>query len=127
MLWCEARNNTAWRRRVDPRLAMFENPPDDELRLLVLALAAHQGRPLAFGARRPEVFGVSLPRQADHGVGGIEDGLRAAVILLQGQDVALRIMLGKIENVADRGGAEGVDRLGVVADNRQSLPAGQSR
>ena len=48
-------------------------------------------------------------------------GLRRAVVVLQRDHVGLRAeMAGKVENVAHRGGAERVDRLRIVADDRQA-------
>ena len=76
---------------------------------------------------RPEVLGVSFAGQGDHPVRGLQDRLRAAVVLLQRDDRRVGVMLGEIEDVADRGGAEGVDRLGVVADDRQPLALRRKR
>ena len=48
-----------------------------------------------------------------------EDGDRAAVVLLQGQYRCIGIKFRKVEDVADGRRAEGIDRLGVVADHGQ--------
>ncbi len=48
-------------------------------------------------------------------VGQIEDLRRAPVVRLQPVDLRLRVSPGEIEDVAEVGPPEGVDRLGVVA------------
>ena len=78
------------------------------------------GAPLA-----PEVLGEALARLADHRVGGREDRLGRAVVLLQRDDARRRVEEpGEVEDVADLGAAEAVDRLGVVADDGQAAPVG---
>ena len=77
------------------------------------------------GPLGPEVFGVSFAGQADHLVRGGQDRLRAAVVLLQGDDRGVGVMLGEVEDVPHGGRAEGVDRLGVVADHGQPLALGR--
>ncbi len=54
---------------------------------------------------------------ADRGVGQIEDGRHRTVVGLEPEDRAFGVALGKTENVFEVGAAEGVDRLGVVADH----------
>ncbi len=60
---------------------------------------------------------AAVPR--DDGVGGLQDGLGGAVVLLQDDGARLRIVLLELDDVADRGPAEGVDRLIGVADHAQ--------
>ena len=51
----------------------------------------------------------------DDGVGRLHDVLGGAVVLLQLEDLQLRVVALEIEDVGDVGAAEGVDALGVVA------------
>ena len=72
----------------------------------------------------PQVLGVALGGPGDDLVGGVEDGLGAAVVLLQGDDAGVGELLGEVEDVAHRGGPERVDGLGVVAHDGEVLAAG---
>ena len=72
MLWCDARNSTACRRRSTPASRCFQNLADDVFGLVGFVLAVDQPRPLALARVGPEVLGVSLPGQADHVVGGLQ-------------------------------------------------------
>ena len=103
------------------RLAVLEDALDKELALLVLVFAAHQLGPAAFGPPGPEVLGVTLRGSGDHLVGRVENGLRAAVVLLEGDDGGAGEVRGEVEDVADGRGPEGVDGLGVVPDHREIL------
>ena len=83
-------------------------------------LRPHPGAPLG-----PEVLGEALARLGDDGVGGTEDGLGRAVVLLEGDDVRPRLEVpGEVEDVAHLRRPEAVDRLGVVADDGQATPVG---
>ena len=53
----------------------------------------------------------------DGGVGEVEDRRRRAVVGLEAEDGAVRVALGKAQDVVEVGAAEGVDGLGVVADD----------
>ena len=64
----------------------------------------------------------------DHGVGGGEDRLRRAVVLLELDDMRVGEVLLEVEDVADIRSAESVDRLRVIADHREIPPlAAQQR
>ena len=55
-------------------------------------------------------------------------GLRRAVVALERDDLGRRVEVrGEIEDVAHRRGAEGVDRLRVVADHGEAAPVGLQR
>ena len=56
---------------------------------------------------------------ADHRVGGVEDRLGRAVVLLQQDRGGVGEVLLEVEDVADVGPAEGVDRLVRVTDHHQ--------
>ena len=112
--------------QIDARLAVLQNLADNVHGLIGVVLAVDQPRPLAVGPLGPEILGVSLLGQSDHAVGGFENRLRAAVILFERDDRRILIVLGEIEDVAHSGRAEGVDRLGIVADHGQPLALGES-
>jgi len=83
---------------------------------------------LRFGSGRPlgpEVLGKTLLGETDNAVGGGENCLRRAIVAVERDDVCRRReLVGKVEDVADGRGAERVDRLGVVADDRQAAASG---
>ena len=63
--------------------------------------------------------------KADDGIGRGQDRLGRAVVLLEGDDRRRRREgVGKVEDVADPRGAEGIDRLGVVADHGEAAAVG---
>ena len=78
-------------------------------------------------ARSVRGSGGTFLGQADDIVGGGEDRLGRAIISIERDDVGgRRQLVGKVEDVAHGRGAERVDRLGVVADDRQAWPPGLS-
>ncbi len=97
-------------------LAVREDALADPLRLLVLVAAGGEDRAPAVGPVGPELFVAPLGRLADDRVGGGQDGCGAAVVLRERDDVGAGKALLEVEDVAHGGGAETVDRLGVVAD-----------
>ena len=81
------------------------------------------GRPLG-----PEVLGKTLLGKTDNAVGGGENCLRRAIVTVECDDVRRRReLVGKVQDVAHGRGAERVDRLGVVADDRQASASGLER
>ena len=88
------------------------------LGVLVLELAdARPGRPAPASVQSSLRFCARL--FAITRVGGGEDRLRRAVVLLELDDLGVGEVVLEVEDVADVGAAEGVDRLLVVADHRQ--------
>ena len=74
-------------------------------------------------AHRAQAFGVALRRELHDGIGGVQDRLGRAIVLLEPQHRGgRREVLGKVEDVAHGGGAKAVDRLGVVADHGEAAP-----
>ena len=57
----------------------------------------------------------------DQAVGGVQKGLRGAVVLGQDDLAGFRVVFHKIENVADRGPAEFIDALIIVPDHDDVL------
>ena len=88
-------------------------------RLLVLVGQLGELHRLAVGAFGPEPLGPALAIALDHRVGGGEDRLGGAVVLLQLDHRGVGEVVLEIEDVADVGVAEAVDRLIVVADHHQ--------
>lgn len=98
---------------------------DDAVRLIGLVLHRQQLGTFSRLAVRPEVLGEAFPRQVDNPVGGCEDRLGRTVVAVERDDLGRRReLLRKVENVADRRRAERVDRLRVVANDRQAAPVG---
>ena len=68
-------------------------------------------------------LGEALGRKGDDRVRGGEDGAARTVVALKRHHMRRGIEgAGEVENVAHRCGAEGVDRLRVIADNGQAAP-----
>jgi hypothetical protein len=109
-------------------LAVRQHLRGDVARLLALIAHADQLRPLGRGAIGPEVLGEALVGELDHCIRRRQDRLRRAVVALERRDVGgRREVSGEVEDVADRGGAERVDRLGVVADHGEAAARGLER
>ena len=84
------------------------------LGLLVLDLDHAHG--IAVAELRPEPLLLPLRVVRDHGVRRLEDRVRGAVVLLERDRPRLREVALELEDVADVGAAEGVDRLVGIAD-----------
>ena len=83
--------------------------------LLVVGLVDDDRVPLPLLG--PEVLVLALGVVGDDLLGAVEDRLGRAVVLLQLDDGCLCVVLLEVEDVADVGGAPGVDRLVRVADD----------
>ena len=104
------------------RAALVHEPLDlghHEARLGVLVLELAHVHRLALAEVAPELLVLARAVVLDDRVGGREDRLRRAVVLLQLDDLGVGVVLLEVEDVADVGAAEAVDRLVVVADHRQ--------
>src|SRR6185369_1823530 len=87
------------------------------LLLLVVRLEALDLRPAAVVG--PQLLVLARTVARDDAVRGIEDQLRRAVVLLELDDRRIRPVALEVEDVAQVGAAPRVDRLVVVADNRE--------
>ena len=87
------------------------------LGVLVLELADADG--VAALLVGPEVLAHPLAVVRDDRVGGVEDRLRRAVVLLELDHRRVGEVVLEVEDVADVGMPEGIDRLIVVADDRE--------
>jgi len=97
-----------------------------ELRLGALVVDLHDLDARALPSRRPQVLALALAVVGDHGVGDVEDRLRAAVVLLQANDLGIGVVALELEDVADVGATPRVDALVVVADHGEiAVLAGQ--
>ncbi len=85
--------------------------------VLVVRDVADDRRAVAAGG--PEVLGLAAGVLGDDRVGRAQDGLGRAVVLLQQDGPRARVVVLELGDVADRGAAEGVDRLVGVADDDQ--------
>ena len=99
----------------------------DPLGLLLLVVGLEALDPDAAGVLGPELL-VLARRVARHDrVGGIEDQLRRAVVLLELDDRGVRPVALEVEDVAQVRAAPRIDRLVVVADHAQVAVAGGQR
>ena len=89
------------------RLAVLQHARHDVARLIRLVACRDQQRACGCLALRPEIFREALGCEGNHGVRRRQDGLRRAVVALEGDDARLRCEVsGKVEDVAHRRGAE---------------------
>ena len=96
---------------VDPRAT------NDGLVVLVVADVADD--PGAVAGVGPQVLLAAALVAGDDRVGGAQDRLGRAVVLLEQDRAGVRVVLLELQDVADRRAAEGVDRLVGVADDAQ--------
>ena len=83
---------------------------------------------LALAELAPQALGDAAAVVGDHRVGGRQDRLRRAVVLLELDHARVGEVVLEVEDVAHVGAAEAVDRLRIVADDRQvAVPAGMRR
>ena len=108
--------------------AILQHPLHDVARLVGLVGGDHQRRSVAARALRPQLLGVAFFRQGDHRIGGGEDRLRRAIVARERHHRGRRAEgFGEVEDVAHRRRAEGIDRLGVVADHHHAAPVRPKR
>ena len=99
---------------VGARRPLVEEPldfPDDETRLGVLVLERAHVDLGAVAELAPQPLGDAAAVVGDHRVGRAQDRLRGAVVLLQLDHASVREILLEVQDVADLGPAEAVDRL----------------
>ena len=105
------------------RLAVREHTGRNEAGLIGVVGDGDEQRKRARRPVGPKGLGEALGRERDDGVGGRKDGAARAVVALERHHERRRIEgARKIENVAHGRGAERIDRLRVVADDRKALP-----
>ena len=85
-----------------------------------MAARKRRGR-VPFGPAGEQALGVFVPGPGDDGVGQVQDGLGAAVILLQLDDPGAGEQVGKIHDVPEVGPPKGIDGLGVVPHGHDVL------
>ena len=91
----------------------------DEARLFEIVGEGLEGDLLPGGVVRPEGFALAADVAGDHLAGGLEDGRRRAVVLLEADDGAVGIIAVEAEDIADLRAPPAVDRLVVVAHHAQ--------
>ena len=105
-------------------VALVDQPRDlggDVARLRVLVLDLDHAHRLALPQLAEEVLGLALAVVRDQRVRGAEDRVRRAVVLLERDRLRAAEVALELEDVADVGAAERVDRLVGVAD-REDVP-----
>ena len=90
----------------------------DEPRLGMLVVGLDDPHRHAAAELRPEPLRLAVRVAVDDRVGGVENRLRRAVVLLERDDVGAREVVLELGDVSDVGAPEGVDRLILVADDR---------
>src|SRR4029079_10670103 len=106
------------------RVALLHERRDlhgDEAGLGVLVLDLDHLDGLALAELRPEVLLLALAVVPDDPVRGLEDRVRGAVVLLERDRPRLPALARELEDVADVGASERVDRLVRVADGADVL------
>jgi hypothetical protein len=91
----------------------------DELRLVVAGVPGEADDLLARTDVGEQVLRLPVEVVRDDRVRGVEDVLRRAVVLLEQDHLRVREVPLELDDVADVGAAEGVDRLVGVAHDRQ--------
>ena len=87
----------------------------DERRLVLLVLRLEEVDELTLAGVGPQPLRLAAGVVGDDGVGGVEDRLGRAVVLLEQDDLGVRVVLLELVDVADVGAPKCVDRLvGVV-------------
>ena len=105
-----------------PRGLVVGQPVDllgDEARLVPLVVGDVADDAGAVAGVGPQLLGLAALVVPDHGVRGVEDRLRRAVVLLEQDRGGVGEVLLEVHDVADVGAAERVDRLVGVADDHQ--------
>ncbi len=83
----------------------------DEARLGVLVLDLDDLHRLTLSELREETLGLAVPVVLDHRVGGAENRVRRAVVLLESDRARPGKVALEVEDVADVGATEAVDRI----------------
>ena len=91
--------------------------PGHERRLVVLVVADVADDARAVTGLAPQVLLAPALVAGDDRVGGAQDGLGGAVVLLEQDGAGVGVVLLELLDVADGGPAEGVDRLVCVTDH----------
>ena len=104
----------------DAGVAQLRDLVGDELRLVVAGVAGVSQDLLARADRGEQLLVLAVEVVADHRVRGIQDVLRRPVVLLEQDHLRVREVALELDDVADVGAAERVDRLVAVADDRQT-------
>ncbi len=97
----------------------------DELRgavsFLVLIIIHKKPWPLSLTEVGPQILAVAAAVVADDGIGEVQDAHRAAVVLFQPDGHDVLVVPLELQNIADRGSPEAVNRLVVVTHNADPL------
>ncbi len=102
-----------------PRRDAGDERLDDVLRLIRFVVRLVDGDELALAAIGEQPLARPSRLPVDHPHGGIQDGLRRAVVLLEQEDLSVRVVLLEAAHVANVGAAPTVDRLIGIADRVQ--------
>ncbi len=108
--------------------SVCEDRVDHEFCLGIAVLDRHVLRPGAGASLGKKILPVLALALGNQAIGGVENRLRRAVILLEGHDAcSWHVAVGKPQDVLDLGRAERVDRLGIVAHDGHAAAVGLQR
>ena len=111
-----------------PQLSILENRRNNELSLCIAILDRHVTWPAAVLAIGKQVFTILPFAFRNQAVRTVEYGLRRAVILFERDDLRRwHVLIRKTEDVFNLCGAERIDRLRIVTNNRNADPVGFQR
>ena len=116
------RNRTACAPQLHPLLARGDHPFAHLPRLHALVACKHELGRKASVALGPQLLSEPEPVLLGDGVCDRENRSGGAIVALELRRVSVRKLRRKVKYVAGTGGAKTVDRLEVVADDRQLRP-----
>jgi hypothetical protein len=107
---------------------VLENAINDVASLISFVTHDDQARLGRRNTIRPKVLGEALPCELDHAIRRGQDRLGRSIVAVERDDLCLRTkLLREIQDVADCGRSEGIDRLRVVTDHCEAAPTGFQR
>ena len=104
---------------VGPGRVLSADGLGDPARLLVLVPGAIDLGPVALGVLRPQALVPARGIVGDDPGGDVQDALGRAVVLLEGDDQAIREVLLEVENVPEIRPPPPIDRLIRIADHAE--------
>src|SRR5262249_51395020 len=98
-------------------LTVAQHLLDDVARLVGFIADGDELRALCRIPLGPEILGEPLTREIDHAIGSGQDRLRRTIVAIKRNDFRPRTKgVWEVEDVANRRGTEGIDRLGIITD-----------
>ena len=105
----------------------FEDSAGHEGRLIGLGVGLPDENLAAVGVLGPEGLALAPLIVGNHLVGGLQNGLGGAVILLQPNHLSAGMLLFKVEDIFDSRAAEAINALIVVSHHAEILVAARQQ